>query len=143
MSKRIPSSRLPLFSIRLPPATKSRWREAAERDGRTLAGYIKHAVEQFLCLSPYVWYCVKCDRWQDYRTGCEADVRFDERELAARAVEDVGCLCLSLFWADQRIGSTFQFDGEIKAGSGNREIARHDSRCPLCTAEKIRRGNGS
>lgn len=26
-----------------------------------------------------VWYCEKCDRWQDRRSPCEADARFDER----------------------------------------------------------------
>lgn len=27
-----------------------------------------------------VYYCERCDRWQDNRTGCEADIRDDERK---------------------------------------------------------------
>jgi hypothetical protein len=26
------------------------------------------------------WYCAKCDRWQDPRSGCEGDIREDERQ---------------------------------------------------------------
>jgi hypothetical protein len=40
-----------------------------------------------------VWYCAECDRWQDKRTGCEADVRHDESERIRRelleALDDI------------------------------------------------------
>jgi len=47
MGSGTPPSRLPHFSLRLSAATKSRWQEAAEREGRSLAGYIKHAVDSY------------------------------------------------------------------------------------------------
>lgn len=41
-------ARLPLLNIRLDPTTKYRWTLAAQKDGRTLAGLIKHAVEYYI-----------------------------------------------------------------------------------------------
>jgi hypothetical protein len=35
-----------------------------------------------------VWYCEKCDRFQDSRSPCEADARFDERKNIASVVGD-------------------------------------------------------
>jgi len=68
MGNSTPHSRLPHFSLRLPASTKSRWQEAAEQEGRTLAGYIKHAVELYTLAitraqqqpKTTVWLCAKC-----------------------------------------------------------------------------------
>jgi len=115
-------ARLPLFSLRLPAATKSRWREAAREAGCTLAGYIKHAVDQFPALSRHVWYCEKCDRWQDHRSGCEVDARFDQREMDACRIESAGCVCHFL------VPSYLEID--LETG--------HDRRCPHTLAAGIR-----
>ena len=41
-------ARLPLLNIRLDPDDKARWTAAAQKDGRTLAGMIKRAVELYM-----------------------------------------------------------------------------------------------
>lgn len=41
-------ARLPLLNIRLDPDDKERWTSAAQKDGRTLAGLIKIAVETYI-----------------------------------------------------------------------------------------------
>lgn len=41
-------ARLPLLNIRIRPDDKARWTLAAQKDGRTLAGAIKHAMELYV-----------------------------------------------------------------------------------------------
>lgn len=41
-------ARLPLLNIRIHPDDKERWTTAAQKDGRTLAGLIKQAVEYYI-----------------------------------------------------------------------------------------------
>ena len=53
------------------------WQEHAR-----LCVTVEHYAGKLVEGTKLTWYCPKCDRWQDRRTGCEADIRFDERQKA-------------------------------------------------------------
>lgn len=64
----------------------------ADPDGRAAAEWLGSEVERRveaarIDMSENVWYCEECQRWQDRRSPCEADARFDEREKALAEME--------------------------------------------------------
>lgn len=86
-----------------------------------------------------VWYCEKCDRWQDRRSGCEADIRHDQRERDAELAEAVGCACLVLAIGTQDAPAVIaKFSGQIRLMPKPATVIVHDERCPCARAAAIR-----